>query len=123
MVVPGRKPLLITIMCPMTPIVWMYWVGVIGVCLSITAETPPGPADGKGETTMKMMVTIIATKTLTMTMVMMTMSILVSSECAHQSGHRHLLAGQMGKLPEGEKGRTSPSRRVNTTAIPIPWMY
>ena len=117
MVVPGRKPLLITIMCPMTPIVRMCWVGVIGVCLSITAETPPGPADGKGETTMKMMMTI------TMTMMIMTMSILVSSECAHQSGHRHLLAGQMGKLPEGEKGRTSPSRGVNTTAIPIPWMY
>ena len=36
--------------------------------------------------------------------------ILVSSECAHQSGHRHLLAGQMGKLPEGEKGRSALTR-------------
>ena len=35
-------------MCPMTPIVWMDRVGVIGVCLSIREETPPGPADGEG---------------------------------------------------------------------------
>ena len=28
----------------------MDWVGVIRVCLSITEETPPGPADGEGGT-------------------------------------------------------------------------
>ena len=91
-------------MCPMTPIVWIDWVGVIGVLPSIREETPPNLADGEGvggnrkRMKMDMMMTMTSSVIL---MTMMMMNILVSSDPGHQSGHRHLPAWQMGKLPEG----------------------
>ena len=87
----------------MTPIVWIDWVGVIGVWPSIREETPPNPADGErggGEQNRKRM-DIMMTMTSSVILMTMMMNILVSSDPGHQSGHRHLPAWQMGKLPEG----------------------
>ena len=102
----------------MTPIVWIDWVGVIGVWRSIREETPPDPADGErgggAQNRKRMTMDMMMTMTSSVILMMMMMNILVSSDPGHQSGHRHLPAWQMGKLPEGEK---HPSHgRVDNTA-------